>query len=67
MKAWAIFEEQDNGDYRVRLRSRSIVINQIAQDFDGGGHPLASGAWAYGKEQIQEVIDRVNTALKNEK
>lgn len=66
VKAWAIFEEQDNGDYRVRLRSRSIVINTIAQDFDGGGHPLASGAWAYGKGQIQEVIDRVDSALQNE-
>ncbi|MFC4760272.1 DHH family phosphoesterase [Fructobacillus durionis] len=67
VKAWAIFEEQDNGDYRVRLRSRSVVINTIAQDFDGGGHPLASGAWAYGKEQIQEVVDRVDAALKNAK
>ncbi|CAK1221473.1 bifunctional oligoribonuclease/PAP phosphatase NrnA [Fructobacillus evanidus] len=64
VKAWAIFEEQENGDYRVRLRSRSVVINTIAQDFDGGGHPMASGAWAYNEADIQKVIDRVDSALK---
>ena len=43
VESWAIFVEQPEGHYRVRLRSKSIVINEIAKRHDGGGHPLASG------------------------
>lgn len=63
VKAWAIFEEQDEGNYRVRLRSRSIVINKIANRFEGGGHPMASGAWAQSREDIERLIQAVETAL----
>ncbi|MDF7636680.1 bifunctional oligoribonuclease/PAP phosphatase NrnA [Leuconostocaceae bacterium ESL0958] len=63
VKAWAIFEEQENGTYRVRLRSRSVVINDIAADFDGGGHPMAAGAWADDQAAIDQVIARVEQAL----
>ena len=42
--AWAIFVEQPEGYYRVRMRSKGPVINEIAKRHHGGGHPLASGA-----------------------
>ena len=42
VESWAIFVEQPEGHYRVRLRSKTIVINEIAKRHDGGGHPLAS-------------------------
>lgn len=63
VKAWAIFEEQDEGNYRVRLRSRTIVINKIANQFEGGGHPMASGAWAQTPQDIDRLINIVDTAL----
>lgn len=63
VKAWAIFEEQDEGNYRVRLRSRSIVINKIANQFEGGGHPMASGAWAQTTQDIDRLIKNVDMAL----
>ena len=63
VKAWAIFEEQDEGNYRVRLRSRTIVINKIANRFEGGGHPMASGAWAQTAEDIERLINTVNAVL----
>ncbi|MGX7042445.1 DHH family phosphoesterase [Leuconostoc holzapfelii] len=63
VKAWAIFEEQDEGNYRVRLRSRSIVINKIANQFEGGGHPMASGAWAQTPQDIERLINILDTAL----
>ena len=44
VQSWAIFVEQADGSYRVRLRSKNVVINDIAKRHDGGGHPLASGA-----------------------
>ena len=31
VESWAIFVEQPEGHYRVRLRSKSIVINEIAK------------------------------------
>jgi phosphoesterase RecJ-like protein len=64
VKAWAIFEQQDEGNYRVRLRSRSITINQIAKQFEGGGHPLASGAWAQDERDVTRLIDMVDHALQ---
>lgn len=39
--AWAIFVEQPEGYYRVRMRSKGPVINEIAKRHHGGGHPLA--------------------------
>lgn len=32
---------------RVRLRSKGPVINELASRYNGGGHPMASGAKVY--------------------
>ncbi|GMA70317.1 oligoribonuclease [Leuconostoc litchii] len=63
VKAWAIFEEQDEGNYRVRLRSRTIPINKIANQFEGGGHPMASGAWAQDENDINQLISVIDNQL----
>ncbi|MDF7626998.1 bifunctional oligoribonuclease/PAP phosphatase NrnA [Lactobacillaceae bacterium L1_55_11] len=63
VKAWAIFEEQDEGDFRVRLRSRSVPINQIAEKFGGGGHMMASGAWAQDQGEIDQIIKAVDQEI----
>ena len=34
VESWAIFVEQPEGHYRVRLRSKTIVINEIAKRHD---------------------------------
>ncbi|WP_281975884.1 DHH family phosphoesterase [Halobacillus litoralis] len=52
--AWAYFvEEEDN--IRVRLRSKGPVINTVAANHNGGGHPMASGASASSWEETEEV------------
>ncbi|MFS1663857.1 DHH family phosphoesterase [Streptococcus sp. zg-JUN1979] len=61
VEAWAIFVQQADGHFRVRLRSKSKVINQIAKAHDGGGHPLASGANSYS----QAENDQIYQALKD--
>ena len=39
-----LFREMDNGRIRVSLRSReSVNVAELAQDFGGGGHRMASG------------------------
>ena len=59
---WAIFVEQKEGTYRCRLRSKGPIINEIAKKHDGGGHPLASGANAKDKEEIEVIIQEMKQA-----
>lgn len=58
--AWAIFVEQEDGHFRIRLRSKGPVINELAKHHDGGGHPLASGAKAADREEIKQVIQELD-------
>lgn len=57
--AWGIFVEQPEGYYRVRLRSKGPVINEIAKRHHGGGHPLASGANAKNMEEIAQIYQEI--------
>lgn len=55
IKAWVFFIEEDD-NIRVRLRSKGPVINTIAKKFNGGGHPLASGASITTWEEADKVM-----------
>ena len=63
---WAVFIE--NGDeqqtIRVRLRSRFVHINSIAEKYRGGGHACASGATLYGKEEIAAFLQDADAHVK---
>lgn len=39
----ALFKEQDDGTWRVSLRSRGPNVGEIARSYGGGGHDLAAG------------------------
>lgn len=56
--AWVIFVEEDD-QIRVRLRSKGPVINTLAAEYGGGGHPLASGASVYSWKEADEVIEKL--------
>ncbi|MCZ8536276.1 bifunctional oligoribonuclease/PAP phosphatase NrnA [Paenisporosarcina quisquiliarum] len=60
IKAWIIFIEEED-QIRVRLRSKGPVINELAKQYGGGGHPLASGASVYNWKDADEVIAKLNT------
>ena len=60
VRAWAIFVQQEDGHYRIRLRSKGPVINGLAKNHDGGGHPLASGAKAQDEDEIKQVINELD-------
>ncbi|NRD76100.1 bifunctional oligoribonuclease/PAP phosphatase NrnA [Bacillus sp. BRMEA1] len=63
IKAWVFFiEEKDQ--IRVRLRSKGPVINGVARKFNGGGHPLASGATIYSWDEVEDVMKELNTVLQ---
>lgn len=61
VQAWALFVEQPEGYYRVRLRSKTKPINEIAKRHHGGGHPLASGANAYSLEETQDIYQEIQS------
>ncbi|KHD43898.1 DHH family phosphoesterase [Streptococcus hongkongensis] len=63
VQAWAIFVEQADGHYRVRMRSKTKVINEIAKRHHGGGHPLASGANSYSLEENEEIYKEIKDLL----
>ena len=56
VKCWAIFVQQKEGDFRIRLRSKGPSINGVAKNHDGGGHALASGAKAKDQQEIETVV-----------
>jgi len=55
IKAWVYFIEEDK-EIRVRLRSKGPVINTLANKYNGGGHPLASGASASNWEEADALV-----------
>lgn len=54
---WIAFIDTGKGDeIRVRLRSRFVTVNQIGEQFEGGGHACASGATVHSIEQLNELL-----------
>ena len=53
--------DRKNNQYRVNIRSRGPVINEIAASFGGGGHKFASGV----RTDSKEVIDKLLVSLSN--
>jgi phosphoesterase RecJ-like protein len=69
VKCWAIFVQQKEGNFRIRLRSKGPSINGVAKLHDGGGHALASGAKAADQQEIETVVrelDQVATDYEKE-
>lgn len=64
VQCWGVFVEQKDKSFRCRLRSKGPIINTIAKEHDGGGHPLASGANAYNHEEIETIISKFKDAVK---
>ncbi len=61
---WIAFIDSDKeGDIRVRLRSRFITVNQIAENYEGGGHACASGATVHSLEQMNELLSEADRQL----
>lgn len=64
--SWLIFVEtgDEEGSIRVRLRSRFVPINTIAENYHGGGHAYASGATVYSIEEMNSLIADTDALLK---
>ena len=63
IKAWVFFIEEED-QIRVRLRSKGPVINTIARNYNGGGHPLAAGASIYSWDDVDKVLGELIQACR---
>ena len=66
---WIAFIEAPGEEktIRVRLRSRFVTINTIAENHHGGGHACASGATVYSEEEMQQLIAEADARVKEYK
>ena len=64
---WLAFIEGTDKSIRVRLRSRFVTVNQIAERYSGGGHACASGATVYNKKEMNALIREADETLKEYK
>lgn len=63
-----ILIEQPTGGFKISFRSRcAVACNEVAGQFNGGGHKAAAGAFIKGEfaEVQSKVLDAVRTALQN--
>lgn len=67
--SWIVFIDtgNDDGAIRVRLRSRFVHINSIAEKHNGGGHACASGATVYSKAEMNMLIRETDALVKQYK
>ncbi|TFD92503.1 bifunctional oligoribonuclease/PAP phosphatase NrnA [Jeotgalibacillus sp. R-1-5s-1] len=64
IKAWVFFIEEDK-EIRVRLRSKKPVVNELAKEYNGGGHPLAAGASIQEWSDADIIIEKLETLCRN--
>ena len=64
---WMALIENEDGTTRVRLRSRFVTINSLAEKYHGGGHACASGATVYSDEEASRLIADADKLLKEYK
>ena len=63
---WLAFIENP-GEIRVRLRSRFVAINQLAERYRGGGHACASGSTIYTMEEMNSMLREADALVKEYK
>lgn len=64
---WLAFIENADGSIRVRLRSRFVTINALAEKYGGGGHDRACGATVHSKKEMKQMLSNANEIVKNYK
>lgn len=67
--SWLAFIEtgDEQGSIRVRLRSRFVHINSIAENYHGGGHACASGATVYSRAEADALLADTDALVKEYK
>ncbi|MDD3999305.1 MAG: bifunctional oligoribonuclease/PAP phosphatase NrnA [Bacilli bacterium] len=64
---WLFFIEAEDGTWRVRIRSRFVAINELAEKYSGGGHRQAAGALVKNRREKKELILEADKLLEQYK
>ena len=64
---WLVCIENEDGSARVRLRSRFVTINEVAERYHGGGHACACGATVQNKKEFKALVDDADALLRDYK
>lgn len=63
---WTFISKDDKtNQYRVNIRSRGPIINEIASKYNGGGHKFASGVRTTSKEDVDNLLKDLSNACKD--
>jgi phosphoesterase RecJ-like protein len=63
---WLAFIDGNDG-IRVRLRSRFLPVNPLAEKYGGGGHACACGATVHSKKEMKALISDADALLSDYK
>lgn len=59
----AITQNSIDNNWRVSMRSRNVVINEVAKKYRGGGHALACGATLDNIDELSKLISDVKEKI----
>ena len=59
--------DEKNDIYKVNIRSRGPIINEIASHYNGGGHIFASGVRTNNKSDIDKLLNELDLACQKYK
>lgn len=66
--AWGLFSvDKVNNNIRGTLRSRGPIVNEVAANYGGGGHTMASGVKLENFETVDNLISDLDLVCKNYK
>ena len=60
---WLAFIDNPDGTIRVRLRSRFVTVDKLANKYGGGGHSNASGATVGSLEEMMALVNDADRLL----
>lgn len=65
---WIFITQDDkNNQFKINIRSRGPVINEIASKYNGGGHKFASGVKTNNVDDIDNLLKDLDKACKDYK
>ncbi|GGB03190.1 bifunctional oligoribonuclease/PAP phosphatase NrnA [Macrococcus hajekii] len=62
IQAW-VFAVDEGDQIRARIRSKRVSINELAARYNGGGHPMASGATVYSEQELNQLIAELKSIV----
>jgi len=65
---WALVSyDEKQKIYKVNIRSRGPIINEVASKYNGGGHAMASGAKITNMQEVDALLNELEETCKTYK